>query len=864
MAQHHNPRISTNGLIYHLDPTNGQTGEGATVAKPTDLNGNLDYPGLNGVRCELWLDASDLETIVHSSNSVSNWLDKSGEGSHAAEGSNKPTLVNGGWNGLSYLSFDGSNDQMTGALGNSIIHDTMFIVCQTKNSAGDAGIFYIGSSFTHKGFTHHNAANIYRYFSSGGIHNGISMARNVPHIISSSYYSGAGDLFCDGVANTTGSGTPANPSAATAYVIGNATNEIEMYLAEIIVYNNRLTAVDRKKIERYLSLKWAIPLAQRQMRNLADGVSMPAELVGSSNGSVCVTHRNTLEFRAPGLDDCDLRLEANEIAIADNLPWTIEFWIKRHARGNMGSGAGSQHAGVWGNSYTSSNYDRMQFGVSDEDKLVFGDSAGYGGEITNIADIDCLHKWRHVVVAFDGTTDPTTAGCVRQYVDGSDKGPAIALTTAPSDITVRRIGSRGHATDANRLEGELGNFRVYNKQLSHTEVLQNYNAQRAKYENKKMSFAAPDKNEYVSDFSAGADTWGAGGGAVLGNIDSIGGQNDNLKFTINTNNTTHYMHFNNGGNWSSVGDHISITFDYYIPSGNSHLDQLAFGIYGPATTMSTTDSWTSVAISFSVTQAYGFIIYATDGGANTFTDSGGDDVFYIRNFKYHYGGLKLYLDADSGTSTNDFTSSTWYDLSGGTAHNATRANATMTTTSPSALKGNYYDFDGTSDYFDVGASGAFAFGEGGFTVGAFIKTINTTADSFYRRIYMTDGPTGNNATNPQLAIVPTTGLVNAWSTSGSLDISSTTNVTDGVWHYVVMARSSGTVTLYIDGVSEATASWAEDVALNSGSPRPRIGSYNGTTGDFDGEIANIMIYAHALSADQIVQNYNYFKHRFGK
>ena len=719
MAQHHNPRIVTDGLIYHLDPTNGQTGEGATVAKPTDLNGNLDYPGLNEVRCELWLDASDLETIVHSSNSVSNWLDKSGFGSHAAEGSNKPTLVNGGWNGLSYLSFDGSNDQMTGALGNSIIHDTMFIVCQTKNSAGDAGIFYIGSSFTHKGFTHHNAANIYRYFSSGGIHNGISMARNVPHIISSSYYSGAGDLFCDGVANTTGSGTPANPSAATAYVIGNATNEIEMYLAEIIVYNNRLTAVDRKKIERYLSLKWAIPLAQRQMRNLADGVLMPAELVGSSNGSVCVTHRNTLEFRAPGLDDCDLRLEANEIAIADNLPWTIEFWIKRRARGNMGSGAGSQHAGVWGNSYTSSNYDRMQFGVSDEDKIVFGDSAGYGGEITNIADIDCLHKWRHVVIAFDGTTDPTTAGCVRQYVDGSDKGPAIALTTAPSDITVRRIGSRGHATDANRLEGELGNFRVYDKQLSHAEVLQNYNAQRAKYENKKMSFAAPDN-------------------------------------------------------------------------------------------------------------------------------------------------LKLYLDADSGTSTNDFTSSTWYDLSGGTARNATRANATMTTTSPSALKGNYYDFDGTSDYFDIGASSDFAFGTGDFTVGVFIKTINTAADSFYRRIYMTDGPTGNNATNPQLAIVPTTGLVNAWSTSGSLDISSTTNVTDGVWHYVVMARSSGTVTLYIDGVSEATASWAENIALNSGSPRPRIGSYNGTTGDFDGEIANVMVYNTALSADQIVQNYNYFKHRYAK
>ena len=506
MAQQHNPRIATDGLIYHLDPTNGQTGEGATVAKPTDLNGNLDYAGLSSVGCRLWLDASDLETIVHSSNSVSNWLDKSGFGSHAAEGSNKPTLVKGGWNGLSYLSFDGSNDQMTGALGSAIVHDTMFVVCQTRNSTGDAGIFYIGSSFAHKGFTHHNAGSLYRYFSSGSIHNTISMTRYVPHIISSSYYSGAGDLFCDGVANTGSGGTPANPSAATAYVIGNASNEIEMYLAEIIVYDTRLTAVDRKKIERYLSLKWDIPLAQRQMRNLADGVSMPAELVGNSNGAVCVTHRNTLEFRAPGLDDCDLRLEANEITVADNLPWTIEFWVKRHARGNMGSA--TTFDGVWGNQYTSTEYERLTFDDADDDKLVFVDGSNYSPNalITNGADIDCLHKWRHVVVAFDGTTDATTAGCVRQYVDGSDKGSTLAFAHADSKITVRRLGSRGSISDAHRLEGELGNFRVYDKQLSHAEVLQNYNAQRAKYQNKKMSFARPDDLYLYYDAQSGTSS----------------------------------------------------------------------------------------------------------------------------------------------------------------------------------------------------------------------------------------------------------------------------------------------------------------------------------------------------------------------
>ena len=161
----------------------------------------------------------------------------------------------------------------------------------------------------------------------------------------------------------------------------------------------------------------------------------------------------------------------------------------------------------------------------------------------------------------------------------------------------------------------------------------------------------------------------------------------------------------------------------------------------------------------------------------------------------------------------------------------------------SKFSGSSIYFDGTSDYLDVAASTGFAFGTGDFTVDVFVYTDNTTADSFYRRIYMTDGPTGNDATNPQLAIVPTTGLANAWSTSGSLDLSSTTNVADGAWHHIAMVRSSGTVTLYVDGVSEATASWTENVALNSGSPRPRIGSYDGSTGDFDGYIDEIRVTA---------------------
>jgi hypothetical protein len=39
MAQKIGRKIVTDGLIYHLDPTNGQKGEEATITAPTQLSG---------------------------------------------------------------------------------------------------------------------------------------------------------------------------------------------------------------------------------------------------------------------------------------------------------------------------------------------------------------------------------------------------------------------------------------------------------------------------------------------------------------------------------------------------------------------------------------------------------------------------------------------------------------------------------------------------------------------------------------------------------------------------------------------------------------------------------------------------------
>jgi hypothetical protein len=64
---------------------------------------------------ELWLDASDTDTITEAAGAVSQWNDKSGNDCHAVQASSisQPITNSRTLNGLNVLDFDGSNDDMS-------------------------------------------------------------------------------------------------------------------------------------------------------------------------------------------------------------------------------------------------------------------------------------------------------------------------------------------------------------------------------------------------------------------------------------------------------------------------------------------------------------------------------------------------------------------------------------------------------------------------------------------------------------------------------------------------------------------------------------------------------------------------------
>ena len=132
--------------------------------------------------------------------------------------------------------------------------------------------------------------------------------------------------------------------------------------------------------------------------------------------------------------------------------------------------------------------------------------------------------------------------------------------------------------------------------------------------------------------------------------------------------------------------------------------------------------------------------------------------------------LKLYVDADSGSSANDYSTGTWYDLSGDTANNGTRYSANF------------------------------------------------------------------QARNP-----------------------------NNVWHCIVGTYNGTTKTrtIYLDGAQIATNTVA-DLDWTNTTNKFQIGNSPGESYYFNGQIAVGMAWAATLSADEVLQAYNYFKHRYIK
>jgi hypothetical protein len=199
-------------------------------------------------------------------------------------------------------------------------------------------------------------------------------------------------------------------------------------------------------------------------------------------------------------------------------------------------------------------------------------------------------------------------------------------------------------------------------------------------------------------------------------------------------------------------------------------------------------------------------------------------------------GLVLALDAANPKSYPG-SGTTWSDLVG--SNNATLTNdPTYSSDNEGTLV-----FDGIDDYAD---SGNPSISDGKLTVNAWIKI---SAGSIYQHIV------DSSSNSWHLAILNNN---KPYFYNGSTFHNAAPTITVGEW-YMLTGSQGTTLDIYINGVLGQSIATNVNVTTNN----VNIGRWQSSLRPYAGSIAQVSIYNRALTADEIAQNYNATRGRFG-
>jgi hypothetical protein len=213
-------------------------------------------------------------------------------------------------------------------------------------------------------------------------------------------------------------------------------------------------------------------------------------------------------------------------------------------------------------------------------------------------------------------------------------------------------------------------------------------------------------------------------------------------------------------------------------------------------------------------------------------------------------GLVLYLDA-ANTRSYPGSGTAWNDLSR-SINNGTLINGP---TFNSANLGSIV-FDGVDDYVTCGNNSSLQINQG--TISAWVRT--TSPGASFRGIITKQNNYG---------LFTNDGVLVTYDWGNNQTRSTGTNIADNNWKNVAMSFTTNTGTpsnnavIYLNGSAVLTTTIK--IFNNNVEVQLARGGVEGTgnTQLLNGRIANAQIYNRALSATEILQNYNATKTRFG-
>ena len=215
-------------------------------------------------------------------------------------------------------------------------------------------------------------------------------------------------------------------------------------------------------------------------------------------------------------------------------------------------------------------------------------------------------------------------------------------------------------------------------------------------------------------------------------------------------------------------------------------------------------------------------------------------------------GLVLYLDASSPNSYNsNFGPTTWKDISGN-GNNGTLVNGPTFNSS----NGGNLVFDGIDDYITRNIS----LPDNNITACVWVKNnnVSNTQRIFSHGNFGLD-VAGNNF-SLQIFNSTVRGIVGVLGSSQF--VGNGTTINSNFWYNITLTLGGGKLTLYLNGDLKVNDSTNSTIGTSSYTLNIATRA-NNTSEFFQGNIAQTSIYNRALSAQEVLQNYNATKTRFG-
>lgn len=197
------------------------------------------------------------------------------------------------------------------------------------------------------------------------------------------------------------------------------------------------------------------------------------DLVGTENGSFSGgTYVDASgHLRLDGVNDY---IDFGTVSSSDtvslyNTDWSISAWVYNYDSGESFQYFWSQ----WSNTYGSNRFDF--FRAKNSDTVAFRVDVSSSPIQLAASGQSPANTWNYMTATFDNSTNT-----MKLYKDGSLMVTGTSQGTS-SDTKRFKIGSGGWSGSKNEWNGKLGAYHVYDREITSSEVTQNYNATKSDY-----------------------------------------------------------------------------------------------------------------------------------------------------------------------------------------------------------------------------------------------------------------------------------------------------------------------------------------------------------------------------------------------